>query len=88
MIRLSTILIAALLVSACSPTDETADGPPLNVLFILADDLGARDVGAFNPDTFYETPNLDALAATGVKFTNAYAPSPVCSPTRASIMTG
>jgi len=69
----------------CSPTQQA---PPANIVFILADDLGAMDVGAFNPDTFYETPNLDALAASGMRFTNAYAASPVCSPTRASIMTG
>ncbi|MCH7989221.1 MAG: sulfatase [Planctomycetes bacterium] len=73
------------LTSGCSKT-QTA--PPANIVFILADDLGAMDVGAFNPDTFYETPNLDALAASGMRFTNAYAASPVCSPTRASIMTG
>lgn len=46
------------------------------------------DVGAFNPNSFYETPNLDSLAASGMLFSNAYAASPVCSPTRASIMTG
>ncbi len=46
------------------------------------------DVGAFNTDTFYETPHIDALAAAGTRFTAAYAASPVCSPTRASIMTG
>ena len=73
------------LTPGCSQTHRDS---PLNIVFILADDLGAMDVGAFNPDTFYETPNLDALAASGMRFTNAYAASPVCSPTRASIMTG
>jgi len=51
------------------------------------DDYGWADVGAYGSD-FYETPNIDRLAANGVKFTNAYTASPVCSPTRASIMTG
>ncbi len=60
----------------------------LNVLFILADDLGYRDVGFNHPESFYETPNLDALAASGMVFTDFYAASPVCSPTRASILTG
>jgi arylsulfatase A-like enzyme len=46
------------------------------------------DVGFNNPETFYETPNLDQLAGEGMKFTNAYAACPVCSPTRASIMSG
>lgn len=59
-----------------------------NVLFILADDLGYMDVGAYNPDTFYETPNIDSLAWQGMKFTDGYVANPVCSPTRQSIMTG
>ncbi len=58
-----------------------------NVVFILVDDLGWRDLGCFG-STFYETPHIDRLAATGMRFTQAYAACPVCSPTRASIMTG
>jgi len=58
-----------------------------NFVFILVDDLGWRDLGCFG-STFYETPNLDRLAGEGVRFTSAYAACPVCSPTRASIMTG
>jgi len=46
------------------------------------------DIGANNPDTFYETPNIDRLAKMGMRFTNGYAANPVCSPTRYSIMTG
>jgi arylsulfatase A-like enzyme len=57
-------------------------------VFILADDLGYMDIGANNPKTFYETPNIDALARSGMRFTAGYAACPVCSPTRASIMTG
>ena len=59
-----------------------------NIIFILADDLGYMDIGANNPKGFYETPNIDALAARGMRFTQGYAACPVCSPTRASIMTG
>ncbi len=58
-----------------------------NVIFILADDLGARDLGCFG-STFYETPNLDRLAQLGTRFTQAYAASPLCSPTRSSILVG
>ena len=58
-----------------------------NVIFILADDLGAHDIGCFG-STFYETPNIDRLATRGAKFTQAYAASPLCSPTRSSIQTG
>ena len=59
-----------------------------NVVFFLVDDLGYMDIGAYNDASFYETPNIDNLAKTGVKFTNGYAANPVCSPTRYSIMTG
>lgn len=57
-------------------------------LVILVDDLGYMDVGAYNPETFYETPNIDGLAASGMRFTNGYAANPVCSPTRFGIQTG
>jgi len=58
-----------------------------NFVFFLIDDMGWKDLGCFG-STFYETPNIDRLAAQGMRFTNAYAACPVCSPTRASIMTG
>jgi arylsulfatase A-like enzyme len=58
-----------------------------NVVFILADDLGWYELGSYG-NTYNETPNLDALAATGMRFTDAYASAPVCSPFRASLMTG
>ena len=59
----------------------------LNFVIILADDFGARDLGCYGNRNF-ATPNLDRLASQGARFTNAYAACPVCSPTRASIMTG
>ncbi len=58
-----------------------------NVLFILADDYGWADAGCYG-STFYETPNLDRLAGAGMRFTDGYAASPICSPTRSSILTG
>lgn len=73
-------LLAAALGSA------TAAAPP-NIVFFLADDLGWRDLGCYGSQ-FYETPNIDRLAASGTRFTQAYAACPVCSPTRASILTG
>ncbi len=59
-----------------------------NILFILADDLGYMDIGANNPGTFYETPNIDSLARGGMRFTSGYAAAPVCSPSRAALLTG
>lgn len=58
-----------------------------NIIFFLADDLGWMDTSLYG-STFYETPNIDALAKRGMMFTNAYAANPLCSPTRASILTG
>jgi arylsulfatase A-like enzyme len=81
---------AFLLLCPCSRVATAAgpgQSPHKNVVFILVDDLGWRDLGCFG-STFYETPNVDRLAATGMKFTQAYAACPVCSPTRASILTG
>jgi len=58
-----------------------------NIVFILFDDLGWRDLTCYG-SSFYETPNMDRLAGEGLLFTDAYAACPVCSPTRASILTG
>jgi len=58
-----------------------------NFVFILADDLGWNQLGCYG-GSYYKTPNIDRLAKEGMRFTDAYAASPVCSPTRASIMTG
>ena len=58
-----------------------------NFLFFLVDDMGWADIGA-NGSKFHETPHIDKLAASGIRFTQGYAACPVCSPTRASIMTG
>lgn len=72
--------------SCCLNPNQSVNENP-NIILILADDLGWSDLG-YTGSTFYETPNIDALAASGMIFTDAYAASPVCSPTRSSIMTG
>jgi arylsulfatase A-like enzyme len=79
--KLFTLLLA---VAFALPSAFAA---PPNIVFFLADDLGQRDLGAYG-STFYETPHLDRLAKDGAKFTDAYAACPVCSPTRASLLTG
>lgn len=58
-----------------------------NIVFFLIDDMGWGDLGCYG-DTFHETPNIDGLAREGLRFTNAYAGAPVCSPSRAAILTG
>lgn len=73
-------LVASTFVSMAEPVRP-------NVVFILVDDFGWADTGCYG-STFYETPNIDRLAKEGMRFTDAYAACNVCSPTRASIMTG
>ena len=70
---------------AAAPAKEA--GPKLNFVFFLIDDLGWTDLGCFG-SKFYETPNIDRLARQGMRFTDAYAACCVCSPTRASVLTG
>ena len=82
-IKIIAFLMFGVLFTGCS---AVSDHKP-NVVFFLVDDLGWKDVGCYGSQ-FYETPNIDRLAAQGMKFTQAYAASPVCSPTRASIMSG
>lgn len=92
-----SFLFILLVCMACGPATKArpsnsakqpARAKQPNFVFILVDDLGYMDIGANNPDTFYRTPNIDRLAAGGMRFTNGYAANPVCSPTRYSIMTG
>jgi arylsulfatase A-like enzyme len=77
--------VLPLLSLALSPFLSAAERP--NIVFLVADDLGQRDLGCYG-SAFYETPHLDRLAAEGMLFTDAYASCPVCSPTRASLVTG
>src|SRR4051812_3556190 len=79
------LLLAAAALLGLHAGASAADKP--NILFILADDLGYGDLGCFG-QTKIKTPNLDRLAAEGVKFTHAYAGSTVCAPSRCALMTG
>ena len=77
-----TLLFITILIFSCSNENEKP-----NLLFILVDDLGWTDV-SYNKSDYYETIHIDNLSETSMLFDNAYAASSVCSPTRASIMTG
>ena len=85
-----TLLTALLLISAPAIFAANATRPdkPMNVIFILADDLGWSDTTLFATPKLYQTPNIERLAKRGMTFTRAYSNSPLCSPTRASILTG
>ena len=84
-------LLAATIFYACSEnreSDSTIENKiKPNFIFILVDDLGWTDLG-YSGSTFYETPNIDSLSLFSIQFTNAYSTGSVCSPSRASIMTG
>jgi arylsulfatase A-like enzyme len=88
MLRLNLLIVIVLLCTSISIVNPaTADEPKTNVLFILADDLGWRDLSN-EGSTFYESPNIDRIANEGLKLIQGYATCQVCSPSRASIMTG
>jgi arylsulfatase A-like enzyme len=86
MRRLTCWLIACLLPLLATAKPVQNHTPP-NIVFILADDLGWSDLQSYGSQK-YLSPHLDAMASRGMRFTDAYAAGPVCSPTRASIMTG
>jgi len=85
---LNGLTSAGMALALClAPASHAAAAQRPNVVFFLIDDLGWADVGCFGSQ-YHQTPNIDRLAAEGMRFTDAYAACAVCSPTRASIMTG
>jgi arylsulfatase A-like enzyme len=82
---LIAIMLAPLAELHAADAPKPASKP--NIIFILTDDLGWTDGGVFG-STFYETPNIDRLAAQGMRFTDSYSACTVCSPSRAAILTG
>ncbi|MCB0630358.1 MAG: sulfatase [Saprospiraceae bacterium] len=80
-------VLLLLTIGACNSKEKDAAVESPNVLFILADDLGYHDLSCMG-SKYYETPNIDRIAAEGITFTNGYAACQVCSPSRASIMSG
>ena len=75
------------LAGSCETTTGAPSGAPPNVLLILADDLGWKDLACYGNERT-RTPHLDALARSGMRFTDAYSAAPICSPARASLLTG
>ncbi|MGB5822212.1 MAG: sulfatase [Saonia sp.] len=89
---LGFLIMFICIISCGDKKSQSTDGPvemqkKPNIVLIVADDLGWSDLGCYG-NTFFESPNLDKLASNGMKFDNAYAGSHVCSPTRASLLTG
>jgi arylsulfatase A-like enzyme len=84
-ILLLGLVLGLLPITGCV-SDEVGDKP--NIIYILADDLGIGDVSVYNPDSKIPTPNLDRMAAEGMRFTDAHTNSAVCTPTRYGVLTG
>ena len=85
-LRLACVVALLAMLVGVAPITRAQRQPP-NIVFILADDLGANDLGVYGRRD-HRTPNLDRLAAEGLRFTTAYVASPICSPSRAALMTG
>ena len=84
---LSFLLVLITVFVGCGKAPvEKAAGPP-NIIYILADDLGYGDLSSWG-QTLFQTPHLDALGASGMRFTQHYSGSTVCAPSRSSLMTG
>ncbi len=81
------ILIPSVLLLNVNNANAQQEKTPPNILFLLVDDMGYTDISIYG-SKFHETPHVDALASRGMKFTNTYTAASICSPTRASIMTG
>ncbi len=81
------MLTRRLFLASLSAAATASAATPVNFVFILADDYGWTDT-SYNGSKFYETPNIDRLAKSGMIFTDGYSASPVCSPTRSAVMTG
>jgi arylsulfatase A-like enzyme len=83
------VLSSIFVLVACSEKPKPAQqSVKPNIIYILADDLGYGDVSVYNPGEKITTPNIDKLAESGMRFTDAHSPSSVCTPTRYSILTG
>lgn len=96
---LAVLVAVTALVAACTlqlgqsnlASQTAADlppGPPPNIVILYADDLGYGDVGVYNPDSKIPTPNIDALAARGMMFTDGHSSSGICTPSRYAMLTG
>lgn len=86
IIRLLVAISLMTIYGSCSKPEQQNTRPP-NIIFFMVDDMGWMDAEIYGSQ-YYETPNINRLAELGMRFTRAYAANPLCSPTRASIMTG
>lgn len=82
------LAVFTFVMGGCPPLHAQPDKKPPNIIFILADDMGIGDAGAYNPDAKFPTPHIDRLAKEGMRFTDAHAPAAICVPSRYGLLTG
>jgi arylsulfatase A-like enzyme len=89
-LKTAGIGIASLAIPGCADglVGDSSGSKKPNIVFIMADDMGYGDLGCYNKKSKIPTPNMDALAAEGMRFTDAHSPSAVCTPTRYGVLTG
>jgi arylsulfatase A-like enzyme len=91
-VKAAGLAVAALALPGCGGTSRLPanghDAKKPNIIFIMADDMGYGDLGCYNEKSKIPTPNMDTLAADGIRFTDAHSPSAVCTPTRYGVLTG
>jgi hypothetical protein len=88
MLSMKTVLIALTLLGLVAGRCAGADAKRPNLLFIIVDDQSALDLKVYNGQSQLQTPNIDRLAAEGLRFEQFYVNSPICSPSRVAISTG
>jgi len=81
------LALVAIVAALCAPVARAQDTPRPNFIFVLVDDMGRGDLSCYGQEN-WTTPNLDRMAAEGLRFTDAYAGSTVCAPSRATLLTG
>jgi arylsulfatase A-like enzyme len=93
--KISLIITLSLFLLSCQDKDQSSSNQHQassfqkpNIIFIMTDDMGYGDATCYNPESLIPTPNLDKLAADGIRFTDAHSPSSVCTPTRYAVLTG
>ncbi len=84
----TNLSVAIACISACATATAARAAELPNIVIVYADDLGYGDLSSYNPDSAYETPRLDQLAAEGIRFTDAHSPCTICSPSRYGLLSG
>jgi len=87
-IKIASLFVSFILLLSCGNSSQTSEERLPNIILIMADDMGYGDLQCYNPESKIPTPNIDKLANTGMRFSNAHAPGTTCIPSRYGLLTG